>query len=686
MVLTADTATDGMTMANVQNKVFSDFRGGLNFVDSELDMNAHFLTEATNVELGYDSTIKKRNGFRCVKNMSEYLGDSPVIYDSMGHVLTEEETDSTVSRKWVADGVEYYSYIDVRTYDDLFVDAELTEAAEDPDGEILYVLSFQERELIAEIFYFQLFLICYTNRGNILLLDDENKVSVLWSPAITNIYYDERVKQRAFELCYNNYMDENPGATRVDAEAYAEEHYQEEQWINLAKNDIGTPWTIWNYPYKRCFGNVFNNMLILSNGYDKPLQICFEDVNVACQYLHDPATGSNVNVPRIYKCVTVNHYLCAICIGDNKLHISAKDVAGLWEDDHDGPDSGATHINVGAVCSLDNQELTDVCVFKNNVGVMNSYFIALFELDNYEDEASTDDTGADITVSRHHPAVTTVVDNAGCITSGSVRSLYDSVAFLSSNGINSIKRNVVSQNFTPDSLSVKVLPYIKERLTAQFIDRGAVSFVDTRKFMYGIRFDDNTMLMMSFHPNLDGGYCFFLWDNIKYVSFTNNVYGRLLSTDGYGIFIYADDDEHFHKDEYIDIKTEQVVKEGFKMTFETPWLSYGRANNVKTMEYINIVASGTANFTLSAKFDLMDSNEVKINMLGYDSQGYGYGYQSRGEGSDPYYGGGIIASNLNLVDFNQSFMYNKFRVESDDDKPLGFIRASVHYKVGGIRR
>ena len=54
--------------------------------------------------------------------------------------------------------------------------------------------------------------------------------------------------------------------------------------------------------------------------------------------------------------------------------------------------------------------------------------------------------------------------------------------------------------------------------------------------------------------------------------------------------------------------------------------------------------------------------------------------------ANPYYGGGIIASNLNLVDFNQTFMYNRFKVYSNDDLPLRIIRIGVQYKVGGIRR
>ena len=55
-------------MANVQSKQFVDFTNGLNYVDPELNMDPRYLTIAKNVELGYDSTVKKRNGFKLVAN------------------------------------------------------------------------------------------------------------------------------------------------------------------------------------------------------------------------------------------------------------------------------------------------------------------------------------------------------------------------------------------------------------------------------------------------------------------------------------------------------------------------------------------------------------------------------------------------------------------------------------------
>ena len=57
-------------MSELLNKNFVDFTGGLNFTDSELNMKDNYLVEARNVELVYDSTLKKRNGCKLLKRFT----------------------------------------------------------------------------------------------------------------------------------------------------------------------------------------------------------------------------------------------------------------------------------------------------------------------------------------------------------------------------------------------------------------------------------------------------------------------------------------------------------------------------------------------------------------------------------------------------------------------------------------
>ena len=550
-------------MSELLNKNFVDFTGGLNFTDSELNMKDTYLVEARNVELVYDSTIKKRNGFKLVKNLTSSLA---------------------------------------------------------------------EGESINEIFYFQLHVIIVTDKGRVLTLNDKNNIAVIWDTTIAT-------------------------ANKT---------------------------TIWGHPAERVFGTAAGNLFILSNGYDKPLQVNLypaSETEYKCHYLVDPANGSNAKVPVIYKCRMVNHYLCASVLDSNNIYISAKDQPGLWSDANqtaESTDQGALVMDIANIVGMPNQNVVDLATYKNLLCVITDYHIVLLELDNYTESTAWDEaSSANVTKRNHTPQVNMVVDNAGCATVGSVQSTMKTLVFLSVNGINNLERNAVSQNFIPVSLSEKILPYIKTKLTDQVLADGVHSFVDRQKYVYGVKFADDEVLCMSFHPNITDP-CYWIWDNIRYHSFTNNVHGRLLAADKYGIYIYSDDSEGICYDDYID-NTRQALSSQFLMDVETPWLHFGKPNNVKTMDYINVVTDGTAKFTVQATCDMVDEWQLSIDMVGGSLEGYG-------SGDNPYYGGSLRSGTEELCDFPQVFMYAKFRFSSADEKPLRIIRYGSFYKIGGIRR
>lgn len=686
-------------MVKMLSKQYVDFTQGLNFVDPDLSMAPEYMTIARNLELGYDTTVRKRNGFKLLVNMSSNL---------------------------------------------------------------------LEDEVIKELFFFSGYCFCYTSNGRVLAVDDEGTVSVEWDEL-------EAAMQSTTELVsvWNHPDKRCFGAAAGDLFVISNGYdkplqirFGTDNRVNVGEvekvgNDIlctvtgivggNIGFVDGNTVYVGKIDSVGADRVVVTEWFtDTPPDGTYQGaINGAgiVNYLHDPATGSNANTPRIYKCVMVNHYLCAICrnefdgmndtgVPDTHVYFSSKDAPGVWEGDEDWKEQGgADAIDISQLIKMEEQRLVDIDCIRGEVCIFTNYGFVLYKLDTYKDVGSTEETvteqGQSTQVvtnnSEHVPTLDTIVENAGALTVGSVRSIYDSIAFLSMNGINSVKRNVISMNFVPDSLSSKVLPYITERVNEELVEEGVVTMVDYRKFVYGLKFRDNTMLMMCFHPNLNGHKTFYVWDNIRYVSFTNNQYGKVLATDGYGIMAYADDEERIHKDTYV---VDGVPRgENFEMVMQTPWLAYQASLNVKTMEYINVVCDGTAQFELSSSFDLRDDNEVYIDMLGGDRLGYGSGSTLMGlvsgtsvvrngrevgeirdgkvwenglvvrevdsvydgepiyyTDANPYYGGGIIASNLNLIDFNQVYMYNRFRIWSGDDLPLRIVRIGVQYKVGGIRR
>ena len=553
--------------SKIESKNFVDFTGGLNYTDPELNMRDNYFVKARNVELVYDSTIKKRNGFKIVKNL---IGD-----------LTEED------------------------------------------------------ETINEIFYFQLHVIVVTTAGRVLTVDDDGDVEVIW--------------------------DED---------------------IATANNT-----TIWADTTSRVFGAAAGNKFILSNGQDKPLQVDLYPETLSeskCHYLLDPADGSNAMVPVIYKCVMVNHYLCACVIGSNHIYISAKNQIGVWTNETntssvESTDEGACWFDLGQICGIPNQNVVDVASYKNMLCVITEHHIVIMELDVYTEETDWDaGEQTNVTHRWHTPVVNLVVDNAGAATTGSVQGTMKTLLFLSINGINEIERNAISQNMVPVSLSEKILPYIKSKLTEDVFTNGVWSFIDKQKYVYGIKFGDDEVLMMSFHPNISDA-CFWIWDNITYKSFTNNVYGRLLSADEYGIYIYTDDADGYCVDDKINPDNGDVESNTYSMLVETPWLSFGKANNVKTMDYINVITDGKAKFTVRATCDMVSDWQLELDMVGGSRDGFG-------SGDNPYYGGGLITGTEELCEFPQVFMYAKFGFQSDDDQPLRIIRYGAFYKTGGIRR
>ena len=637
-------------MSELLNKNFVDFTGGLNYTDSELNMKDNYLVEARNVELVYDSTIKKRNGFKLVKSLwsGNNRYNTGILWDKdikIAFLSTGEIATSTTgygswdilnpigSTKTLARITPWNENNLPEVGAKALVSLNPNTEYKDSKGNTVTVIRSYMNETVQEIFYFQLHVILVTITGRVLALDDENQVEVIWDSDIAK-------------------------ANKTN---------------------------IWTHPYERVFGTAAGNLFILSNGYDKPLQVNLypaSETEYKCHYLVDPADGSNAKVPVIYKCRMVNHYLCASVLDSNNIYISAKDQPGLWSDANqtaESTDQGALVMDIANIVGMPNQNVVDLATYKNLLCVITDYHIVLLELDNYTESTAWDETSStNVTKRNHTPQVNMVVDNAGCATVGSVQSTMKTLVFLSVNGINNLERNAVSQNFIPVSLSEKILPYIKTKLTDQVLADGVHSFVDRQKYVYGVKFADDEVLCMSFHPNITDP-CYWIWDNIRYRSFTNNVHGRLLATDGYGVFIYTDDSEGYCRDDYIYPGDGSTLKALYTMDVETPWLHFGKPNNVKTMDYINVVTDGTAKFTVQATCDMVDEWQLSIDMVGGSLEGYG-------SGDNPYYGGSLRSGTEELCDFPQVFMYAKFRFSSVDEKPLRIIRYGSFYKIGGIRR
>ena len=163
-------------MSELLNKNFVDFTGGLNFTDSELNMKDNYLVEARNVELVYDSTIKKRNGFKLVKSLwsgpNNWQGNTNILKDvrkawvwlstgEVGYVSKDSASMNTTISITQSDGTTktvYSEKVPSQVYpmtgNLCYLDFGTQTPYKDSKGNQVVVVALVPSEVISEIFYF----------------------------------------------------------------------------------------------------------------------------------------------------------------------------------------------------------------------------------------------------------------------------------------------------------------------------------------------------------------------------------------------------------------------------------------------------------------------------------------------------------------------------------------------------
>ena len=118
----------------------------------------------------------------------------------------------------------------------------------------------------------------------------------------------------------------------------------------------------WHETTSVCFA-VFNGILTLWNGRDKPLAIDLEK-EIPCNYLIDEGTGSNAYVPIAKYALAFNHYLVAANIYDeldgkyypDRISISSRDSIGtFYSDDINDIDNDGVYVDLGKIISSNKQ-------------------------------------------------------------------------------------------------------------------------------------------------------------------------------------------------------------------------------------------------------------------------------------------------------------------------------------------
>lgn len=433
----------------------------------------------------------------------------------------------------------------------------------------------------------------------------------------------------------------------------------------------------------------FAGDLIICNGVDKPLVM---DSTFAVQYLADPGTGSNTNVPRAKLCTTHNSYLVlAVTPTDTTtLFIGNKGTAGTFVGDPAPNDAvnfnTATHVYQGLT------DITGLGTFRDKLIVTYNETILAMTLGGYNDA----------TTPEHVPVVDEVIDNYGSISHNTLVALGDDILFLDQVGISSIQRALITATLTPTresqlvsldlqtALAPLTLAQMQDNVFAVldrianhvlfFIPKSATIDSDTDNHVYVFAFDKSQKFRAMNY-----------FEEMRYRSGCRSAEGRIFLTRGVNVYYYRNQYEPLYTD--YSTPAEQpwddgtlwddgtgwfdtdTVFDGDPITFSwaTPYSDMRAPERVKNSKYLSILAQGAGAITVEMFTDRFDTAQLSMAFTQTEFP------SSSTAVSRP-------SNNDKLYAWPMKFTRAKLRVSGSTSSRLDFIALTLFYNGGSVRR
>lgn len=485
-----------------------------------------------------------------------------------------------------------------------------------------------------------------------------------------------------------------------------------------------------------CFA-VYNGRLTLWNGIDKPLVIDIQGNNRyrPCNYLYDPATGSNALIPIAKYATAFNHYLICACIrnGDNyfpdRLAISQFNtdcVFYFFDDQQPIEDSDAMFIDLGKVISTNNQEIKGLFRYRDKLVVGFSDVTIFAEIGNTE---TIEEDGKQII--KHVPNFEDILEDNGCISNRTYKSIGSEVTCLDYNGLPAFKRTGVQTIITPTKISNLINPeiyskFIKldENLIEKYIyaihnpkDKQYLLFIPENYQKYnterGTVYDISSYICYAYTLNnrkdntLTGG----AWSKFTGWNFQcgcTTVLNEVILFDGLKMYALGNVDYPYYAD-FIDdpdypATDEEPSGKAIDFIWEFPWADFGNRAATKHSRYLSINTSGKARFTFEMFIDNIYYNNyykqldpaLSIDFVGGDAYGYGNGNDGTKNveteevnidfTGKQYYGGSRITNYETLFAWTTKFKLGKFRISGSSKYQLDISNITLYYQIGNIRR
>ena len=587
--------------AALQTTTLRDFSGGLNVIDSELNLDSKYSVKMVNIERAIDGSIAIRQGMR------------------------------------------------------LFATLELEED-------------------IVGLTYYNARLVCVCADGSIYAVAGDGTQTLIWNEAIAN------------------------------ALPAAPSGWGETQFASFA---------------------VFNNELIICNGTDKPLLV---NTSFVVDYLQDPATGSNLNVPVCRYVLTAGRYM--LMAGDlvqpDALYISNIDTSGVWY--------GDSPPNDGVIVYLGSRVPNDSTV--KGIGLIRDKVVI-----GFQDALLIGTLGIYNTDGDHTPEFEDTIENYGMISQRSIQSIGDDMLFCDLDGVPSVARALFTGALQPDRVSQLIDPLIQARLealtTLSSLEDRVFSVYDRAQSKYMLfipnnSYDDSITETRGFVYRKIKTLKVNAWWEVsgwKWQTGTRSGAGRIFFTQNNRIYLMGDPHDPMYADYIGEMETftdgttftdqtglTPVVDENdsgipIRFIWELPWGDFSARRHPKYSKYIAFDAPGTAQFTVDMfvdniyedrsdegetfsdetlftddtgferdEFDAALLPELSMDFVGKDAPGYG------GDLYGVLYGGGRPSGDERPYAWPTKFNMAKIRVSGEAMGPLNIVAITMHYLNAIARR
>lgn len=460
---------------------------------------------------------------------------------------------------------------------------------------------------------------------------------------------------------------------------------------------------------------VFNGILTIWNGRDKPLAVDFTK-NIPCNYLIDEGTGSNANVPIAKYALAFNHYLvCGNILDDDgtyykdRISISARDTIGTFYDptEEDITNDGV-YVDLGKIISTNKQEIKGLSRFRNQVVVGFDDVLVLGTLGQYvnvDEEVVINGETQKVTKTLHEPKFEDVIDSHGCVSNRTFAPIKSELVCLDYSGIPLLRKQSLTTQILPARISTQITPDLFQNfinLYEKTIEDRIFSVVNPKDNQYLLFIpNDNeysltteticyayTMNNEANSTGLRGAWSKFTGWNFQCGCTT--ALNEVFLIDGTKLYTLGNIDNPYYADfiddpDYPAQYDEDVSGKAIDFEWEFPWIDFGNRAATKHTRYISLSSTGIAKFKLDLFLDYIYYNDenkkdpqLSLEFVGGSSVGFGNGRQ--------LYGGSRRTNSEFLFAYPAKFKIAKLNLHGSSKHKLNINGITIYYQVGNIRR